>query len=184
MPVPLSYGVIMLAEGKKSVVGEFFESIIIAVVLATLIRLFLFQPFFIPSGSMEPTLRPGDRIIVNKIIYRLTEPRRGDVLVFRYPLDPQKDYIKRVVGLGGETVGARNGELIINNQVVPEPYLPAGLAFNDFGPIQVPGESFFMMGDNRNNSQDSRVWGPVPANHVVGKAVLIFWPLNRIGLIR
>ncbi|MEW6661250.1 MAG: signal peptidase I [Bacillota bacterium] len=171
-------------QGSKSAFSEFLESIIIAIILATVIRVFLFQPFYIPSGSMEPTLMPGDRIIVNKLVYRFSEPVRGDVVVFKYPLDPQKDYIKRIVAVMGERIKVIDSRLFINNKQVPEPYLPPSLIYNDFGPADVPSGAYFVMGDNRNNSQDSRIWGPLPRENVVGKAVIIFWPLNRVGLIR
>ncbi|KKM11863.1 signal peptidase I [Clostridiales bacterium PH28_bin88] len=170
--------------GNKSAFAELLESVVIAVILATVIRFFLFQPFYIPSGSMEPTLSPGDRIIVNKLTYRFSEPNRGDVIVFKYPLDPQKDYIKRVVAVAGERVEIRNSEVYVNGEAIGEPYLPEGLVFNDFGPVEVPRDSYFVMGDNRNNSQDSRVWGALPEQNVIGKAVLVFWPLGRLGLIR
>ncbi|MBS3977828.1 MAG: signal peptidase I [Syntrophomonadaceae bacterium] len=171
-------------QGSKSAFSEFLESIIIAIILATVIRVFLFQPFYIPSGSMEPTLMPGDRIIVNKLVYRYSEPERGDVVVFKYPLDPEKDYIKRIVAVSGERIEVDDGRLFINYEQVSEHYLPPGLIYNDFGPAEVPAGQYFVMGDNRNNSQDSRIWGPLPRDNFVGKAVIIFWPLNRIGLIQ
>lgn len=171
-------------QGSKSAFSEFLESIIIAIILATVIRVFLFQPFYIPSGSMEPTLMPGDRIIVNKLVYRYSEPERGDVVVFKYPLDPEKDYIKRIVAVSGERIEVVDGRLFINYELVSEHYLPPGLIYNDFGPAEVPAGTYFVMGDNRNNSQDSRIWGPLPRDNFVGKAVIIFWPLNRIGLIQ
>jgi signal peptidase I len=169
---------------KKSAFLELLESIIIAIILASLIRLFLFQPFYIPSGSMEPALIPGDRIIVNKLVYRFSEPERGDVIVFRYPLNQNKDYIKRIVAMGGERIQVVDSRLLINNQLTAEPYLPPALIYNDFGPVDVPPGTYFVLGDNRNNSQDSRIWGPLPRDYVVGEAVVIFWPLNRFGLIR
>jgi len=177
-------------QGSKSALSEFLESIIIAIILAAVIRTFLFQPFYIPSGSMEPTLMPGDRIIVNKLVYRFGEPKRGDVVVFKYPLDIQKDYIKRIVAVGGERIGAKGSRLFINNDQISEPYLPtahayhAYHAYNDFGPADVPAGTYFVLGDNRNNSQDSRIWGPLPKRYIVGEAVVIFWPLDRVGLIR
>lgn len=159
------------------------ESILIAVVLAFLIRIFVFQPFYIPSSSMEPTLMPGDRIIVNKFIYRFREPARGEVMVFKYPLDPKRDFIKRVIGLPGDSVEIKDSTLYINGKKVDESYLPENLAFNDYGPVKVDKGAYFVLGDNRNNSEDSRFWGFAPRKNVVGKAILIYWPLNRIGLI-
>lgn len=168
---------------KKSPLRELLESLIIAVLLAVIIRMFILQPFYIPSGSMEPTLQIGDRIIVSKISYRFYEPDRGDIVVFKYPLDPKRDFVKRLIGKGGETVAIKNSKLYINGRQVPEDYLPAGLEFDDFGPVKIPEGHYLMLGDNRNNSDDSRVWGPLPGELVVGKAVLVYWPLNRIDLI-
>ena len=168
---------------KKSAFYEFMESIIVAVLLAVVIRIFIIQPFFIPSGSMEPTLQVGDRIIVSKFNYHFWSPQRGDIIVFKYPLDPTRDFVKRLIAFGGETVTLKNSMLYINNQQVPEEYLPAGLYFNDFGPIIVPPGHYLALGDNRNNSDDSRVWGPLPQKYVVGKAILVYWPPQRIRLL-
>ncbi|GAB4264089.1 signal peptidase I [Thermincola ferriacetica] len=169
---------------KGSFFGEILESVAIAVILAFVIRVFLFQPFYIPSGSMEPTLQPGDRIIVNKFLYRFKEPARGDIIVFKYPRNPKRDFIKRVIGLPGETVEIRDSVLYINGKKVDQPYLPKGLRYGSYGPVKVPEGSYFMMGDNRNNSEDSRVWGTLPRENIVGKAMLIYWPLARAGMIR
>lgn len=167
----------------KSALMEIFESIAIAVLLAVVIRMFVFQPFYIPSESMVPTLQVGDRIIVSKFTYRFSEPKRGDIMVFKFPLDPSRDFVKRTIGIGGETLEISNNHLYINGQPVVENYLPVDLQFADFDPVNVPPGSYFMMGDNRNNSDDSRVWGPLPEENIVGKAVLIYWPLNRIRLL-
>jgi signal peptidase I len=164
--------------------GEILESVAIAVILAVIIRFFLFQPFYIPSGSMEPTLKPGDRIIVNKLIYRYSQPERGDIMVFKYPRDPARDFIKRAVGLPEETVEIKNSKVYINNKEIPQPFLEPGLQFGSFGPVEVPEGSYFMMGDNRNNSEDSRVWGTLPRENMVGKAMFIYWPISRIGMIK
>jgi len=169
---------------RGSVFGELFESLAIAVILAVLIRLFVFQPFFIPSGSMEPTLMTGDRILVSKLGYYFHEPRRADIIVFRYPRDEKKAFVKRVIGLPGETVELKDSQLLINGQPVPEPYLPAGLEFADFGPVTVPPDSYFCLGDNRNLSDDSRVWGFMPRDNLIGKAVLVYWPLGHLKTVR
>jgi len=163
---------------------EIMESVVIAVMLAVVIRLFILEPFYIPSGSMEPTLKEFDRIIVSKVNYRFQEPKRGDVVVFKYPLDPKRNFVKRLIAVGGETVAIRNSRLYINGQLVPEDYLPQGLRFADFGPKEVPEGSYFMLGDNRNNSDDSRVWGFLPKDLIVGKAILIYWPPGRAGVVR
>lgn len=172
-----------LKAGKTALL-EVLESIIIAVLLAVLIRLFILAPFVIPSGSMIPTLIEGDRIIVSKITYRIWEPQRGDVIVFKYPRDPSRDYVKRLIGLGGETVALKNNRLFINGQEVTEKYLPSGLHFNDYGPVRVPEGHYLMLGDNRNVSEDSRYWGPLPEKNIVGKALLIYWPPHRIKLFK
>ena len=164
--------------------GEIIESVAIAVILAVVIRFFLFQPFYIPSGSMEPTLKPDDRIIVNKFTYRFSQPKRGDVMVFKYPRDPKRDFIKRVVGLPGENLEIKDSVVYINKKAVPQPFLDPGLRFGSFGPVDIPDGNYFMMGDNRNNSEDSRVWGTLPRENIVGKAMFIYWPLSRIGLVK
>jgi signal peptidase I len=167
----------------KSAIMEIFESVAIAILLAVLIRTFVFQPFYIPSESMVPSLLVGDRIIVSKLNYHFSEPKRGDVMVFKFPLDPSRDFVKRTIGIGGENLAIRDSKLYVNGQQVQEDYLPAGLTFADFGPVEVPRGSYFMMGDNRNNSDDSRVWGALPEENIIGKAVLIYWPLNRIRFL-
>lgn len=170
------------AKGKPAIM-EIFESVAIAILLAVVIRMFLFQPFYIPSESMVPSLQVGDRIIVSKFSYHLSEPQRGDIVVFKFPLDPSRDFVKRTIGVGGENLAIRDSQLYVNGQQVEEGYLPPGLTFADYGPVDVPPGSYFMMGDNRNNSDDSRVWGPLPEENIIGKAVLIYWPLNRIKLL-
>jgi signal peptidase I len=162
---------------------EILESVVLAVVLAAVIRIFLFEPFYIPSPSMQPTLYANDRIIVNKLVYRLYTPTRGDVMVFRFPLDTSRDFIKRLVAFGGETVEVRQSHVYINGKVLHEPYLLHELVPN-FGPYKVPTGSYFMMGDNRNNSEDSRVWGPLARKFLIGKAIVIYWPPGRIGIVR
>lgn len=174
----------MPQDKKENFLWEIFEALVIAIVLAAVIRFFIFQPFYIPSSSMEPTLVPGDRIIVNKFLYRFTEPARGDVVVFKYPKDPKRDFIKRIVGLPGDTLEIRNSMLYVNGELVEEPYLSPGITFPDFGPVQIPADAYYTFGDNRNNSEDSRFWGEVPAENMLGKAVVIYWPLSRLGIIQ
>ena len=166
---------------RRGVFGDLFESLLVAVILALIIRFFIFQPFYIPSGSMEPTLLTGDRIIVSKFSYHFREPERGDVIVFKYPRDPKRAFVKRVVGLGGETVAVSGGQLYINGVLVPEEYVPEGMTYPDFGPVRVPEGKLFMLGDNRANSDDSRVWGFLDEDLIIGKAVAVYWPVSRIG---
>lgn len=169
---------------KKSVIREMLESVVIAVLLAAVIRLFILEPFFIPSGSMEPNLMVGDRIIVSKVTYYIKDPAPGDIVVFKFPLDPSRNFVKRLIAKGGDTVEIKNSILYVNNKAVAEGYLPTGLLFQDFGPQQVPQNHYFMLGDNRNNSDDSRVWGFLNEELIVGKAEVIYWPHDRIGLAK
>lgn len=139
------------------------------------------QAFWIPSGSMIPTLMPGDRVLVAKFWYRFTEPKRGQIVVFRYPLDPTRDFVKRLIALPGETVEIKNGVVYINGEVLEEPYVK-NRDFLSMEKTTVPRGQYFMMGDNRPNSQDSRFWGFVPRNYLLGPAFLRYWPLSRIGV--
>jgi len=170
-------------KGGGFALWEVIRSVLVAIVLAVILRIFVVEPFYIPSRSMEPTLLPGDRIIVSKFLYHFREPQRGDIIVFHYPRDPKRDFVKRVIGLEGETVALRDGKLYVDGRQVPETYLPHGLRFADFGPVRVPPGQLFVLGDNRNSSEDSRVWGFLPRDMVVGKAFLIYWPPHRIRVI-
>lgn len=168
---------------QKSVIWDWIETIAIAVVLALVIRTFLIQPFYIPSGSMEPTLQVGDKIIVNKLTNRFKEPERGQIVVFKYPYDTSQDFVKRIIGLPGETIEIRDSQVYINGQPLEEDYLPEGLVYPDFAPVTIPEDSYFVLGDNRDNSQDSRMWGPLPRNLMIGNVLAIYWPLDRIGTV-
>jgi signal peptidase I len=190
----------------KSTLREYFESIVIAVILALFIRTFVVQAFKIPTGSMEENLLVGDHLLVNKFVYGpaasslehallpLDTVYRGDVVVFKYPEDPGRDFIKRVIGLPGETLEVRAKRVYINGQPLTEPYThflePAG-AFGGragemtsadvrerFGPVQIPADQYFVMGDNRDNSQDSRYWGFLPRDYVKGRALVIYWSFD------
>ncbi len=164
---------------KKSSLREMVEVIVTALVLAFLIKTFVVGNFWIPSESMVPTIEVNDKVIVTNFSYWFEGPKRGDVIVFRYPLDTKKDYIKRCIGLPGETVEFRDSKLYVNGQLVEEPYLSEGLVFEDYGPIEVPEGQYFMCGDNRNHSSDSRVWGFVEKRLIIGKAQVIYWPFDR-----
>lgn len=173
----------------RTSVVETLDASIFAALLSLLIITFVVQAFYIPSGSMEPTLQVDDRILVSKFSYRLGSIERGDVIVFHYPLNPGKDFVKRVVALGGETVELRDGVVLINGRPITELY-PTALAGGDractsnYGPQKIPEGQLFVLGDNRCNSEDSRFFGFVPAPNVVGKALLIYWPPQRLGLVR
>jgi signal peptidase I len=163
--------------------------IVIAVVVAVLVRAFVFQTFYIPSTSMYPTLQPGDRIVVNKLS---GPPSTGQIVVFRRP--PREncggpavpDLVKRVIGLPGQTIQGKDGVVYINGRRLPEPWLPgptdkSSPETSNFGPLVVPKGDYFMMGDNRTNSCDSRDWGPLPGSYIVGQVIMRIWPLGRIG---
>ena len=170
---------------------EWVEPIVIAVVLALIIRTFVVQAFKIPTGSMRTTLMEGDRILVNKFIYRFAQPKRGDVIVFISPEDKKKDFIKRLVGLPNENIQILNGAILVNNNPVEEgSVLKKQNYYNrgDFGAegqeITVPPDAYYVLGDNSISSRDSRYWGFMPKKYLLGKAFLIYWPPNRIRIIK
>ena len=170
-------------------VAEWILVVVGAVLAALLVKTFLFQAFRIPSESMVPTLLVGDRVLVNKVSYRLHEVHRGDVVVFTRPAkleDPSgtepEDLIKRVVAVGGDTVVARDGVLYVNNQPMTEPYVQKGAGtFHLDEAVTVPKGQVFVMGDNRENSQDSRYFGPIPTDTIIGRAFVRMFPFNRFG---
>ncbi|NTW37881.1 MAG: signal peptidase I, partial [Syntrophobacteraceae bacterium] len=196
---PLQEEVLQAAGGKKkSTLREYLEAIGIAILLALFIRTFVVQAFKIPSGSMKPTLLVGDHILVNKFIYGIkipftdktlipvNTPKRGDVIVFKYPGDTSKDYIKRVVGLPGNVIEVIDRKLLINGEPVDDPHAYYSLSGNmpdsflrHFRPVVVPADHLFVMGDNRDESSDSRVWGFVPLSYVRGKSFLIYWSWDQ-----
>ena len=191
-----------VVQTRRSAWREWGESILIAFILAMIIRSFVIQAFKIPTGSMRMTLLEGDAILVNKFLYGpkipftdirlpgIRQPKRGDVVVFVYPKDTKKDFIKRLVATEGESVAIINGTIYVNDLPLTAPPFNTNYYYNrgDFGEaggkIVVPKDSYFVMGDNSASSQDSRYWGFVPKNNVVGKAILIYWPLTRIRLIK
>ncbi|MDO4218546.1 MAG: signal peptidase I [Synergistaceae bacterium] len=165
---------------------ETLETVLWAVGLAFVLRTFVIQAFWIPSGSMIPTLLEQDRVFVLKFLYKApfnVEIKRGDIIVFAYPLDTKKDYIKRVVALPGEKVALKQGRLYINNKEIPEPYVVNKDNY-DFEEVTVPEDSYFCLGDNRPNSQDGRYWGFVPKKNIKGPAKFRYWPLSRIGVVK
>jgi signal peptidase I len=191
---------------KKSVVREYFESLVIAVILALFIRTFVVQAFKIPTSSMEPNLLVGDHLLVNKFVFGpvlagaerallpMTDIARGNVIVFKYPEDPERDFIKRVIGLPGEQIEVRHKRVYVNGKLLNEPYAhyleapppmpdeaqpgdrqPSGDPRESYGPVTVPPKHYFVMGDNRDNSQDSRYWGFLTRDYVKGRALVIYW---------
>jgi len=184
---------------KKKFAKDYLEPIIIAVLIALFIRAFVVQAFKIPSSSMEPTLLVGDYLLVNKFIYgiripytdtkffKFKKPQRGDVIVFIFPLDPSKDFIKRVIGTEGEKVEIIQNKIYINDRLINDPWghfvtndFPRSYLqrMENFGPVVVPKDSLFVMGDNRDNSEDSRFWGFLRVNAVLGKAFIIYFSWN------
>jgi len=177
------------AEFKKSTVREYFESIVITAIIALFATTFVVQAFKIPTGSMESNLLIGDHLLVNKFVYGrhpawlsrvlpYKELKRGDVIVFKYPNSPEVAYVKRLIGLPGEKVEMVGRTVYINEQPLQEnytQYIDAGSVYERYGPYYVPEGKYFAMGDNRDNSQDSRFWGFVPRDHIIGKALAIYW---------
>jgi signal peptidase I len=188
---------------KNSTAREYFESVIIAVILALFIRTFVVQAFKIPTGSMEENLLIGDHLLVNKFVYAPTASpierallpirnlQRGNVIVFKYPEEPERDFIKRVIGLPGERLELHHKVVFINGQPLTEPYVqyltPASTdgavhaddRTEEYGPVTVPPDQYFMMGDNRDNSEDGRYWGFLPKSYVKGQALFIYYSLDE-----
>lgn len=166
---------------------EGLKTIGLSLFLAFGIRTFAAQAFFIPSGSMEPTLQINDRLMVNKLSYDFTSPQRGDIVVF-HPTKALKAenfhdaLIKRVIGLPGDKVSVKGGQVYVNDCALRESYI-AALPDYSYGPVIVPPDSYLVLGDNRNDSYDSHYWGFVPRHNVIGRAVVRFWPLNRVGVL-
>jgi len=170
---------------KSGGVLEFLVILIVAFALVFgFVRPFVVEAFYIPSGSMIPTLMVGDRVLTNKFIYRFEDPERGDVVVFRSVEGGNEDLIKRVVGVPGDKISVRNGALSVNGERQREPYVnKESPDVNTYNPITVPAGHVFCMGDNRANSRDSRFFGPVPYENIEGEAFVIFWPPSRLGLL-
>ena len=188
-----------MKEYRKSTAREYFESIRVAVILALFVRTFVVQAFKIPTGSMENNLLIGDHLLVNKFVFApaataveetllpIDPIARGDIIVFKYPEDPERDFIKRTIGLPGETIELRNKKVFIDGTMLDEPYVQYLWTPSDeegtfdfdvrmtYGPVTVPEGQYFMMGDNRDNSQDSRYWGFLPREYIKGKALFVYF---------
>jgi signal peptidase I len=167
----------------RTAIVETLDACLFAAILSLVIITFVVQAFYIPSGSMEPTLMIDDRILVAKFVYRFESPHRGDVIVFRYPLNPQRDFVKRVMGLPGDQVQLRNGVVYLAGRALSEKGYTIKPDFGNYGPVTVPAGDYFVLGDNRNNSEDSRFFGYVPRGNIIGKAIFIYWPPSRIGFV-
>lgn len=172
------------AQDIKSIVREYVEATVTAVALALFIMAFIARSFSVEGSSMVPTLHNGERVLVDEISYRLVEPARGEIIVFRLPANPRERYIKRIIGLPGDTVEIRDGHVVVNGEPLNEDYLSEPI-YGDFGPYRVPENSYFVLGDNRNNSEDSRFRrvGYVPRRYIVGRAIFRYWPLSKIGML-
>jgi signal peptidase I len=159
---------------------ELLQTLVIAGILFLAVNL-LTARIRVEGSSMEPSLHDGQFVVVNRLVYRLSHAERGDIVVFRYPLDPQRRFIKRIIGLPGDTVAIRDGQVSVNGTLLQEPYIASSPRYNGewiVGPGRV-----FVLGDNRNNSSDSQNWGTLDTREIIGKAVLVYWPLSDIGLI-
>jgi signal peptidase I len=184
---------------KRRTIIEYAVIALVAIVLALVIQAYVVKPYRIPSPSMNDTLLPGDRVLVNRLVYHFRDVRRGDIIVFHYPVDTRWVFIKRVVGLPGDTLQVKGGLLYVNGRQLSEPYIrkvngvpettepgqpAAGTtmapAWSLSKPYTVPAGNCFVMGDNRTQSDDSRTWGPVPAKDLIGRAFFVYWPLTRI----
>src|SRR5580693_8713303 len=160
------------------------RDLVIALSLSVVIIIFFYQPVKVEGTSMTPLISDQERIFINKFVYRLEPIERGDVVVFWYPLDHSKSFIKRVVGLPGDEVEIRRGHVYINGRTLEEPYVPAQYVDTAaYGPVQVPHDEYFVMGDHRISSNDSRIFGPVPEGFIYGKAVFAYWPWTQFGSI-
>lgn len=176
-------------EFRKSTVREYFESIVITAIIALFATTFVVQAFKIPTGSMESNLLIGDHLLVNKFVYGLQsgwlakilpyeEPKRGDVFVFKYPNNPEVAYVKRLIGLPGDKIEVKGRTVLVNDTPLTEDYtqyIDPRSVYDHYGPYEVKQNEYFAMGDNRDNSQDSRFWGSVPRDYILGRALVIYW---------
>ena len=169
----------------KSVLREYVESIVTAVVLALIIITFIAQSFLVQGSSMEPGLHNGQRLLVEKLSYRFRPPKRGEIVVFRYPLDPRRKFIKRIIGIPGDEIFIKDRRVYLNGLPLEENYIN-GPTYGTYGPTIVPPDSYFVLGDNRNNSDDSRFpdVGFVPRKNIVGRALFVYWPVFQARVIR
>ena len=166
------------------VLHSWVRDLCISVLISLFIILFVYQPVKVEGGSMEPGLEDQERIFINKLAYRLENIERGDVIVFRYPRDTRKNFIKRVIGLPGDRVRVTDGHVYLNGRLVPEAYVPEEyLDSRSYPEVRVPSDSYYVLGDHRSMSDDSRDFGPVPRNLIYGKAVFGYWPMEKMGVV-
>lgn len=171
----------------QDVIIDIVETVAFSLVIFLLVVVFLVQPHRVDGSSMVPTFFDEEIILTNKIAYRFEPVSRGDIIIFHAPKDPKKDFIKRVIGLPKEQIRLKDGKLFVNQQPLSEPYLQqkttSGVYLQEGGEIIVPDDSYFVMGDNRAASSDSRTWGPVPRQNIIGKAWLLYWPPKRLRFV-
>jgi signal peptidase I len=183
-PVPTPGTETKALPGVLSEIRWWVRDIFFAVGTAIMIVVFLYQPVKVEGTSMLPELRDQERIFVNKFVYRIEEINRGDIVVFWYPRDPSKSYIKRIIGMPGDTVEIKDGSVYINEQLLTEPYVDPQFIDDRSNPaIFVEPGHYFVLGDHRNQSNDSRIWGLVPSRYIYGKAVFRYWPMTKIGTL-
>ena len=168
----------------KYYLADTIETIVVAGSLALLISKFLFQTSLVFSGSMIPTMKINDRLIVNKLSFYFGDPQRADILVFESPTGDGREFVKRLVGLPGETIELKRGTIYINGHPITFPGVVIQRDYSAFGPYQIPENHYFFVGDNRANSADSRVWGTVPKDDLIGKALFTFWPIQSIQVLQ
>jgi signal peptidase I len=178
-----------LTDGRTSrglaLVSVWIRDLVISLAISAFIIVFLYQPVKVEGTSMMPSLEDQERIFVNKFVYRLEPIERGDIVVFRYPRDPSKSYIKRVIGVAGDRVRIDGGQVYVNGQPIEEDYVPPAYADErSFPEVMVPAHSYFMLGDHRSMSNDSRDFGPVKDGFIYGKAVFGYWPMDKVGRLR
>jgi signal peptidase I len=173
---------------KRSLLGILFHwarDLVFSVVLAVIVILFLYQPVKVEGTSMMPTLDDQERIFINKFVYRFSRIDRGDTVVFWFPGDPSKSYIKRVIGVPGDSVEVVHGTVVVNGHALEEEYVPSEFRDdNSMAAKTVPGDEYFVLGDHRSSSNDSRAWGMVPRRYIYGKAVFIYWPFDKMGVLK
>lgn len=173
----------------RSIVMEIVQTVVISFVIYMLIHLFIAQPNKVDGNSMYPTMHTGERILTSKLAYRMGEPKRGDIIIFTPPDEQKGDYVKRIIGLPGETISISQNQVYINNTLLSEAYLPAGTKtvdkrfLREATPFLIPDDHYMVMGDNRGFSSDSREWGPIKRKAIIGRAWIQYWPLNEIGIV-
>ncbi len=181
-PQPLVAALAAQAPKSRNVMVRWLRDIIISAAVSVFIIVFVYQPVKVEGTSMMPGLSDQERIFINKFIYRWEPIERGDVVVFRYPQDPTKSYIKRVIGVAGDRIRIDQGRVYVNGEPLTEPYVrPSSRDDRSFPETTVPADSFFVLGDHRNMSSDSRDFGPIPQESVYGKAVFVYWPFDKLG---